>query len=60
MNTVITYAATHTHVAMLCAIMLYVWIAVGNWYMGSKWIAGVWLSYAFSNMFFVGDWVSKR
>lgn len=60
MTSIVTFAATHTPVAMLLAIMLYLWIAVGNWYMGDRFLAGVWASYAFSNLFFIGDWAVKR
>lgn len=60
MDSIITFAATHTHIAMGLAIFLYMWIAAGNWYMGNKWIALVWVSYAFSNVWFMADWLEKQ
>lgn len=57
---ILTFASTHTPVAMGLAIFLYLWIALGNWLVGQPWLALVWVSYAFSNLWFIADWVAKR
>lgn len=60
MMAVLTFASANTHIAMGLAVILYLWIAVGNYVSGNKWIAFVWASYALSNVFFIGDWLARR
>lgn len=59
MTDFITYAATHTHFIMGVCVVLYLWIALGNFIMHQGWLAGMWVAYAFANVFLIGDWIKK-
>lgn len=54
-----TWAALNMHIPLAISVMLYAWIAMGNWAIGNRCMAIAWLCYAAANIAFYADAITR-